>query len=88
MENQSFTTVNYMALLIAHKDVPDDVVYEVSRCTYDPKNYDLMVNMAIGWKVGLQLTKEPKFLEVMKKSGTKIHPGAAKYWKEKGFKVD
>jgi TRAP transporter TAXI family solute receptor len=88
MENQTFTTVNYMPLIVAHKDVPDDVVYEVTRHTYDPKNHDLMVNIAVGWKLGLEEAKNPKFLEIMKLCGMKLHPGAARYWKEKGFKVD
>jgi TRAP-type uncharacterized transport system substrate-binding protein len=88
MENQSFTTVSYMPLIVTNKDVPDDVVYEVTRQTYDPKNHDLMVNIAIGWKEGFELAKSPKFIEVMKGIGMKLHPGAARYWKERGFKVD
>ena len=88
MENQTFTTVNYMPLIVAHKDVPDAIVYEVTRHTYDPKNHDLMVNIAVGWKLGLEQAKRPKFLEIMKLCGLKLHPGAARYWKEKGFKVD
>jgi TRAP transporter TAXI family solute receptor len=88
MENQSFTTVNYMAMLIANKKVSEKIVYEATRCTYDPKNYDLMVNIAVGWKTGLAQAKNPKFLAVMKQTGMEIDPGAAKYWKEKGFKAD
>lgn len=88
MENQSFTTVNYMALLITNKDVPDKIVYEVTRWTYDPKNHDLMVNIATGWKIGLDLAKTDKFIGAMKNSKMKLHPGAAKYWKERGYKVD
>ena len=88
MENQSFTTVNNMPLLVAHKDLSDDIVYEVTRHVYDPKNHDLMVNIAVGWKLGLEQAKSPKFLEIMKMVKLKVHPGAARYWKEKGFKVD
>jgi len=88
MENQTFTTVNYMPLIVAHKDVPEGIIYEVTRHTYDPKNYDLMVNIAVGWKLGLEEAKKPRFLEVMKLCGLKLHPGAARYWKENGFKVD
>jgi len=69
MENQTFTTVNYMPLIVAHKDVSDDVIYEVTRHTYDPKNHDLMVNIAVGWKLGLEQAKNSKFLEVMFKFG-------------------
>jgi TRAP-type uncharacterized transport system substrate-binding protein len=88
MENQNFTTVSYMSMLVSNKDVPDDVVYEVTRHTYDPKNHDLLVNIAIGWKSGLEQAKDKEFLQIMKLTGMKIHPGAARYWKEKGFKVD
>ena len=88
MENQTFTTVNYLPLLVAHKDVPNDIVYEVTRHVYNPKNHDFMVNIAVGWKIGLEQAKSPKFLDVMKSVKLKLHPGAARYWKEKGFKVD
>jgi TRAP transporter TAXI family solute receptor len=88
MENQSFTTVSYMALVISNKDVSDKIVYEVTHWTYDPKNHDLLVNIATGWKIGLALTKTDKFITAMKKAGMKLHPGAAKYWKERGYKVD
>ena len=88
MENQTFTSVVYMSMLVANKDVPADVVYEVTRHSYDPKNHDTMVNIAVGWKSGLEQAKNPKFIEVMKLCGMNLHPGAARYWKEKGFKVD
>lgn len=88
MENQTFTTVNNMPLLVAHKDVPDAIIYEVTRHVYDPKNHDLMVNIAVGWKLGLEQGKSTRFLDVMKMVKLPLHPGAARYWKEKGFKVD
>jgi hypothetical protein len=85
MENQSFTTVNYMPILVAHKDVPEDVVYEVTRHTYDPKNRDLLVNIAVGWKQGLEHANNPRFIEIMKAVKMDLHPGAARYWKERGL---
>jgi TRAP-type uncharacterized transport system substrate-binding protein len=88
MENQSFTSVAYAVMLVAHKDVPGDIIYEVVRHTYDPKNRNLMVSIAKGWEGGLELAKNPEWLERMKTAGVKLHPGAARYWKEKGFKVD
>ncbi|HBB15461.1 MAG: hypothetical protein A3J94_02155 [Syntrophus sp. RIFOXYC2_FULL_54_9] len=88
MENQSFMSVAYMIMLVAHKDVPDDIVYEMVRHTYDPKNHDLMVNIAKGWEEGLARAKNPEWLGRLKAAGVKLHPGAARYWKEKGFKVD
>lgn len=88
MENQPFTSVVYMSMLIANKDVPDDIIYEVTRHTYDPKNYDFMTNIAVGWKSGLAAAKDPKFIKTMQLTGMKMHPGALRYWKERGFKVD
>lgn len=88
MENQSFSTVTYMALLVSNTQVPANVVYEVTRCVYDPKNYNFMTNIAIGWKTGLAEAKDPEFIKTMELTGMKMHPGAARYWKEKGFKVD
>jgi uncharacterized protein len=88
MEKQKFTTVAYMSMVVSNKSVSDDIVYEVTRHSYDPKNHDLLVNISVGWKDGLEQAKDPKFLEIMKLNGMKIHPGAARYWKEKGFKVD
>jgi TRAP transporter TAXI family solute receptor len=87
MENTPFSSVVYMSMLVSNKNVPDDVVYEVTRWTYDPKNYDLLTNIAVGWKSGLAQAKSDKFLKLMKAGGLKIHPGAARYWKERGFKV-
>lgn len=88
MENESFTTVVYMSMLVSNTNVPNDIVYEVTRHTYDPKNAGMMVNIAIGWKSGLEQAKDPEFLKIMKMTGMQIHPGAARYWKEKGFKMD
>lgn len=88
MEGQSFTSVAYMMMLVANNDLPNDIVYEVLRHTYDPKNHDLMVNIAKGWEEGLERAKNPEFLKRMKAAGMKLHPGAARYWKEKGFNVD
>lgn len=88
MENTPFTTVVYMSMLIANRDVPDDIVYEVTKHTYDPKNHDFMTNIAVGWKTGLAAAKDPKFIKTMKLTGMKMHPGAMRYWKERGFKEE
>jgi uncharacterized protein len=87
MEDTPFTSVVYMSMLVSNKNVPDDVVYEVTRFTYDPKNYDFMTNIAVGWKSGLAQAKNPKFIGLMKQTGMQMHPGAERYWKERGFKV-
>jgi len=88
MENQTFTSVAYGVMIVAYKDVPDNIVYEVVRHAYDPKNRDLMVNIAKGWEEGLERAKNQDWLERMKAAGVKIHPGAARFWRERGLKVD
>lgn len=87
MENTPFTTVVYMSMLVSNIHVPEDVVYEVTRIIYDPKNYDLLTNIAVGWKSGLAQAKSGKFIRLMEQAGIKLHPGAARYWKEKGYQV-
>jgi len=87
MEGQKFTTVAYMIMLVANKETPDDIIYEILRHTYDPKNRDLMVNIAKGWGEGLDRAKNGEWLERLKAAGGKLHPGAARYWKEKGINV-
>ena len=85
MEDQPFTTVMYVAMLASNKNVSSDVIYELTRHVYNPKNQDLLTNIAIGWKSGLARAKDSKFIDVMKLTGMKMHPGAARYWKERGF---
>jgi hypothetical protein len=66
-------------ILIAHKDVPENVVYNVAKTLWS----DTCVNY---------LTKNLKSLSAMKDSPVSnlafpLHPGAAKLWKEKGLNV-
>jgi TRAP-type uncharacterized transport system substrate-binding protein len=75
-------------MIVAHKDVPGDIVYELVRHAYDPKNRQLMVSIAKGWEEGLDRAKNQEWLERMKAAGVKIHPGAARFWRERGLKVD
>jgi len=38
------------------------------------------------WRaIGLDAAKEVGFLDQMKAFGLEIHPGAARYWKERGL---
>ena len=75
----TWTSFGQNGILIAHKDVPENVVYNVARTLWS----DTCVNY---------LTKNLKSLSAMKDSPVAslafpLHPGAAKLWKEKGLDV-
>ncbi|MEW6335734.1 MAG: TAXI family TRAP transporter solute-binding subunit [Thermodesulfobacteriota bacterium] len=66
---------------IAHASMPDDVVYDMLRVTQDPKNKEVLGKVLSYWQ-----TAAPKF-ESLVKMRIPLHPGAIKYWKEKGVAV-
>jgi hypothetical protein len=75
----AWTSFGQNGILIAHKDVPENVVYNVAKTLWS----DTCVNY---------LTKNLKSLSAMKDSPVAslafpLHPGAAKLWKEKGLDV-
>jgi len=85
MEDQSFETVAYTAFVVANAGVDDDLVYKVTKATYDGANRDFLVTSMKAWGIGLDAAKEVGFLDQMKAFGLEIHPGAARYWKERGL---
>ena len=85
MENESFETVAYTIFVTANSSLSDDLVYRVTKATYDPASHDFLVNAFKGWGIGLKATEDNGFLEQMKAFGMELHPGAARYWKERGL---
>ena len=53
MEGKTFNSVSHSVFLVAHKDTPNDVVYEVTRHVYDPKNKQFLTAGHKAWKFGL-----------------------------------
>lgn len=76
-------TVGYLVYIITNKDVPEDAVYEFLKANlseegvaYLKKNHRIW-NV---WETPAYITRDRAFaLE-----GIKLHPGAVKFWKEKG----
>lgn len=66
---------------IAHSSMPADVVYDMLKVTQDPKNKDVLGKVLTYWT-----TAGPKF-ESLVKMGIPLHPGAIKFWKEKGVSI-
>lgn len=78
-ENRDVTLFGSAGYLIAHKDVPDAVVYEFTRLAYSEDNIK-QVNMAFK---GANLNRA----DPLTGNIAPVHPGAAKFWKEIGVKV-
>ncbi len=47
-----------------------------------------MILVLGGGVTGLAAARDPKFIRTMQLTGMKMHPGAIRYWKERGFKLD
>lgn len=78
------TTVGYTAWTVVGGHVPADVVYEVARINFSKRGRDYLPKVHKGWKAGFKITPA---LGQMAAIGMKIHPGAARYWKEQGHKI-
>jgi hypothetical protein len=85
MEEESFETVAYTAFVVANASVDEEVVYKATKATYDEASRDFIVTAMGAWRIGLDAAKEVGFLDQMKAFGLEIHPGAARYWKERGL---
>jgi len=77
--NYAWTSFGQNGILIAHKDVPADVVYNVAKTLWSDACLDY-------------LTGNLKSLSAMKESPVAglafpLHPGAARLWKEKGLDI-
>jgi len=89
MKGKKFKTVAYTIFAVANKDVSNDVIYEVTRRTYDKANRDFLINVFKGWKIGLDFaSKSGEFIKQMGNFNMKLHPGAARFWKSKGYDVN
>jgi TRAP transporter TAXI family solute receptor len=69
------------ALLVAHKSVSADVVYSILKTAYSAEGRKFLT-AAIGGRV-----KQMTVANGNKNLVAKLHPGAAKFWKEMGKKV-
>ena len=74
-----YKTVGYLASLICHKDMPDDLVYDVTKILFEKqavKDVFKGVEGALDLKYALSGIKDGEVL---------IHPGAIKYYREVGM---
>jgi len=66
---------------IALASMPDEVVYDILKVTQEPKNKEVLGKVLSYW-----ITTGPEFSSLAK-IGIPLHPGAVKFWKEKGVKI-
>lgn len=83
-QDKQIQTVGYTAWTIVGAHVPSDVVYEVTRLNYSPKGRKFLLQVHKGWSSGFKIAPA---LDQMAAIGMKLHPGAARYWKEQGNKI-
>ena len=66
---------------IALMSMPEEVVYDILKVTQEKKNKEVLGKVVSYW-----ITTGPKFSSLVS-VGIPIHPGAVKFWKEKGAKI-
>ena len=66
---------------VARPAMPDQVIYDIAKITQEPKNREMLAKVMNLWGVS-----GPEFASVAK-MGMLLHPGAAKFWQEKGVKL-
>lgn len=71
-------SVSVMAMLVARDDVPEDVIYNVTKVLYENLDEIRLLNSR-----GNYMTLEGAFRGI----GGNVHPGAARFYREKGMTV-
>ena len=75
-QTEDFPTVKSPLVIVTREDVPDDVVYVITKAAAENKEYIVSAVATMkAWK--------PE--EMWKNLGIDIHPGAVRYYKERGW---
>ena len=89
MKGKKFKSISHSVFLVAHKSTPNDIVYEVTRHTYTKKSKKFLTSGHKAWKFGLrEAAASGAFIKKVMKTGTPMHPGAMRYWKEKNYSTN
>jgi TRAP transporter TAXI family solute receptor len=76
-----YPCIAFQVYWAAHKDVDPAWVYQMMKVAFDPKNAEFLARVHTQLK-----TLSPSF-DGMQNMGIPLHPGAVKYYKEKGMNV-
>lgn len=77
--------LGYSSYVIINQKVADWVPYEILGLMMKPDLTEKLIAVSHKWAV--LKNKDAPELEGMEKIGLKLHPGAEKFWKEKGLKI-
>jgi TRAP transporter TAXI family solute receptor len=78
--------VGFLGYLVANEKVSADAVYELLKTNLSPKGIEYLKANHRTWL----MWETPKFItedDAFAQEGIKLHPGAARYWKEAGVKL-
>jgi TRAP transporter TAXI family solute receptor len=75
---QGGPTIGFTAPIIVHKDLPDEMVYEITKIAFESKK----VRECCGPIIDCLKSEDPLR---GKPEGIEVHPGALKYWRERGL---
>jgi len=84
-QTKEVPVLGYQAFLMAHKDVPEWIVYEILKMITTPQAAKRLITVSVKWKA-LKAPDIPK-LKSMSQVGLKLHPGAEKFWIERGLTI-
>lgn len=82
--SEDYPSVGYLAFLVAHADVPEDVVYDLMESILTDEGREYMEAGYDGFATGF--ANFPGF-EALEQAGVKLHPGAVRYWQDQGEEV-
>ena len=77
----SVNTLLMPTLLIAHKDVPADAIYNILTALYSPEGRAALIDATGGAAAGMTIENAPKAFVIP------LHDGAAKFWTEKMVEI-
>ena len=84
-QTEDVPVLGYQAYFVAHKDVPEWVTYEILKIIMTPEAKRELPTASTKWKA-LNTPDVPK-LKAMSQIGLKLHPGAERFWMEKGLTI-
>ncbi|GAX91041.1 TAXI family TRAP transporter solute-binding subunit [Effusibacillus lacus] len=76
-QSEDVRTVSMQAVLYAREDLPEDIVYQITKTMYEQKD-----EIAKGYAIGKQISLEKALSGIT----VPLHSGAEKFYKEKGMK--
>jgi uncharacterized protein len=82
-QHEDAPSVGHWSFMFTHKDVPDEVIHDILTVWLTDEARSHLLKVGDGWK---ELPREP-LAEVLQNIGLPMHPGAMRYWAERGVKI-